>query len=69
MQEDLEYTRKWKVAANVKNYAVVNPVNPVTFKRKWGEDELPIADQYTYLGVDMSKECSSDAHTESDRKG
>ena len=47
MQEDLEYTRKWKVSANVKNYAVVNPVNPVTFKRKWGEDELPIADQYT----------------------
>ena len=28
-------------------------VNPVTFKWKWGEDKLPIADQYTYLGVDI----------------
>ena len=36
---------------------------PVTFKWKWGEDELPIADQYTYLGVEISKECSWDAHT------
>ena len=35
---------------------------PVTFKWKWGEDELPIADQYTYLGVEISKECSWDAH-------
>ena len=28
----------------------------------WGEDELPIADQYTYLGVEISKEWSWDAH-------
>ena len=33
-------------------------MNPVTVKWKWGEDELPIADQYTYLGVEISKECS-----------
>ena len=37
--------------------------NPVTSKLKWGEDELPIADQYAYLDVDNSKECSWDAHT------
>ena len=27
-------------------------VNPAIFKWMWGEDELPIADQYTYLGVE-----------------
>ena len=26
------------------------------------EDELPIADQYTCLGVEFSKQCSWDAH-------
>ena len=45
----IEYTRKWRVTANVKKYAVVvvvvcneDKVNPVTFQWKWGEDELPI---------------------------
>ena len=38
-------------------------MNPVTFKWEWGDDELPIADQYAYLGVDSSKDCSWDAHT------
>ena len=28
----------------------------------WGEDELPIVDQYMYLGVEISKDCSWDAH-------
>ena len=37
-------------------------VNPVNFKWKWGKDELPIVDQYTYLGVEISKDCSWDAH-------
>ena len=41
--------------------------NPVTFKWKWREDELLIANQYTYLGVviskvEISRECSWDAH-------
>ena len=61
--------RKWSVTANVKKCAVVvvavcneDKVNPVTFECKWGEDELPIADQHTYRGVDISKECSWDAH-------
>ena len=37
-------------------------VNPVNFKWKWGEDELPIVDQYTYLGIEISKDCFWDAH-------
>ena len=27
-----------------------------------GEDGPPIIDQYTYLGVEISKDCSWDAH-------
>ena len=27
-----------------------------------GEDDLPIVDQYTYHGVDISKDCCWDAH-------
>ena len=61
----LEYTRKWRVAANVKTCAVVvcneDKVNPVTFKCKWGEDEIPIVNQQSYLGVKMSNACSWDA--------
>ena len=37
-------------------------VDPIKFSWKWGEDELPIVDQYTYLGVDISKDCSWDTH-------
>ena len=64
-----EYTRKWSMTANVKKCAVLvcsedNEVNTVSFKSKWGEDELPIVDQYNtcYLGVEISKDCSWDAH-------
>ena len=38
------------------------PLLTVNFKFKWGEDELLIVDQYTYLGVEISKECSWDAY-------
>ena len=59
MGEALEYTRKWRVTPNVQKCALVvcneDKVNPVTFKWKWGEDELPIADGHTYLGVEISK--------------
>ena len=62
----IQYTRKWRVTANVQKCAVVvcnkDKVNPVTFKWKWGEDKLPIAEQCTYVGVEVSKDCSRDAH-------
>ena len=65
-EKTLEYTRKWRVTANVKICAVVvcneDKVNPVNFRWKWGEDERPIVDQYTYVGVEISKDCSWDAH-------
>ena len=55
------------MTANVKERAVVvcneDKVNPVNLKWKWGEDDLPIVDQYTHLGVEISKNCSWDAHT------
>ena len=61
-----QYTRKWRVTANVKKCAVVvcneGRVNPVNLKWKWGEDEVPNVDQYTYLVVESSKDCSWD-HT------
>ena len=37
-------------------------VDLVNFKWKCGEDELPIVDQYEHLGVEISKDCSWDAH-------
>ena len=62
-----EYTRAWRVTANVKNSAVAVcnevKVNPIKFCWKWGEeDESPIVDQYTYLGVDISKYCVWDTY-------
>ncbi|CAB1102180.1 unnamed protein product [Ectocarpus sp. CCAP 1310/34] len=60
------YTRKWRLSANVGKCAVVvcneDKKNPVEFKWKWGEEELPVVDRYSYLGVEISKECSWDAH-------
>ena len=60
----LEYTRKWRVTANVRKCSVVvcneDKINTVTFNWKWGEDDLPIVDRYTYLGVEISKNCSWD---------
>ena len=52
------------MTVNVKKCAVCNEdkVNPVNFQLKGGEDGLPIVDQYTYLGVEISKDCSWDAH-------
>ena len=54
------------MTVNVKKCAVVvcneDDENPVALKRKWAKDELSIVDQYTYLGVDISKYCAWDAH-------
>ena len=48
IEKTVEYIRKWRVTANVKKCAVVvcneDKLNPVTFKWKWGEDELPVVD-------------------------
>ena len=66
IENALEYTREWRVTANVNKCAVLvcteDKKKPVEFKRKWGGEELPIVDQYTYLGVEISKNCSWDAH-------
>ena len=49
IEKALEYTRKWRVTANVKKCAVVvrneDKVNLINFSCwKWGENELPIVD-------------------------
>ena len=36
--------------------------NPVSSSWKWGEDDLRMVDQYTYVGVEISKDCSWDPH-------
>ena len=62
IEKALEYTRTWRVAATVKKSVGVvcneDEVNPVNSKWKLVEDDLPIENQYTYLGVVVSKECS-----------
>ena len=51
------------MAATVKDCPVLkcngDGMNPGNFSWKSGEDELPIVDHYTYLGV-TSKDCSWD---------
>lgn len=50
------------MTANVKKCAVVlcseDKASPVNFIWEWGEDEVPIVDQITYAGVDVSKDLS-----------
>ena len=50
------------MTSNVKKCAVIvcneDKKNPVNFKWKWEEDDLPTVDQYTYLVVEISKDCS-----------
>ena len=61
-----EYARKYRVTANARRCAIVvrnkDKVRPVTFKWKWGQDELLIVNQYTHLGVNISKYCSWGSH-------
>ena len=69
IENAVEYTRKWRVTANViqlRSMIVVcneDKANPINFKWKWREDGLSIVDQYTHLGVEISKGCSWGAHT------
>ena len=57
VEKALEYTRKWRVTANVIKSAILvcnkDNKNPVEFKWKWREEELPIVDAYTYHGVEI----------------
>ena len=57
IEKALEYAKKWRVTANINKSAVLvcneYNKNPVEFKWKWGDEEFPIVDQYTYLGVDI----------------
>ena len=66
VEKALEYTRKWRVTVNSNKCAVLicneDKKKPVEFKWAWGAEELPIVDQFTYLGVEVSKNCSWDAH-------
>ena len=52
-EKALQYARKWGVTSNVSKCAVLvcneDKKNPVEFKWKRGEEDLPIVDQYTYL--------------------
>ena len=62
----LVYTRKWRATTNVKKCAVVvcneYEVSTKRFSWEWGEDELPIVDEYSYLGVDIKKQYYWDTH-------
>ena len=65
----------WRVATNVKKCAVVvcneDKVNPINFKWKWGEDELPIVDQSVYVPWrrDLKRLLLGCTHSESNTKG
>ena len=53
------------MTANVKKCAIIvvfkeEKVNPIINSWEWGEEELPVVDQYAYHGVDISKYCSWD---------
>ena len=67
IEKALEFTRKWRVTANVKKCAAVvcneDKVNRLNFKWKWGQDSLPIPDQNTYLGVERAQKTALGMHT------
>ena len=57
IEKALEYTGNLRAVTNVNKSAILvcneDNKNPVEFKWKWGEEELPIVDQYTYLGLEI----------------
>ena len=66
IEKALAHTRHSRVIANEKKGEAVvcneDNVNPTNFEWKWGEDDIPMADQCTCLGVEISKYCSWDEH-------
>ncbi|CAB1108810.1 unnamed protein product [Ectocarpus sp. CCAP 1310/34] len=61
-----KFTDKWRLSANVQECAVMvcneNKEEPVEHRWKWGIEEIAVVDQYTYLGVEIAKDCSWNAH-------
>lgn len=61
-----EFCDKYRLSGNVAKCAVMgcneDEDNPVEFKWTWGGEELPIVDKYTYLGVEIAKDCKWDVH-------
>ncbi|CAB1098704.1 unnamed protein product [Ectocarpus sp. CCAP 1310/34] len=61
-----KFTDKWRLSANVQKSAVMvcneNKEEPVEHRWKWGIEEIAVVDQYTYLGVEIAKDCSWNAH-------
>ncbi|CAB1121545.1 unnamed protein product [Ectocarpus sp. CCAP 1310/34] len=59
-------TDTWRLSANVQKSAVMlcneNKEEPVEHRWKWGIEEIAVVDQYTYLGVEIAKDCSWNAH-------
>ena len=73
IEKALEYTRTWRVTANVKKRALVvcnkYKVNPINFRWKWGEDELPIVPQLVPWRRDLKRLLLGYTYSKSDRKG
>lgn len=61
-----KFTDKLRLSANVKKSAVMvcneDREEPVEYRWKWGIEEIAVVDQYTYLGVEIAKDCSWNAH-------
>ncbi|CAB1104848.1 unnamed protein product [Ectocarpus sp. CCAP 1310/34] len=61
-----KFTDKWRLSANVQKSAVMvcneDKEEPVGHRWKWGIKEIAVVDQYTYLGVEIAKDCSWNAH-------
>ncbi|CAB1105719.1 unnamed protein product [Ectocarpus sp. CCAP 1310/34] len=62
----VKFTDKWRLSAYVKKSAVMvcneNKEEPVEHRWKWEIEEIAVVDQYTYLGVEIAKDCSRNAH-------
>lgn len=65
MGKALDYSRKWRVRANLNKCAVLicneDEENQVEFKCKRVEEELPFVDQCSYIGVEILNNCSWNA--------